>query len=95
MRASYQGLCKLMCSQSNDRALIEQTGWLRHLKLVLEAARDVAELVYHHKKRYGHLSRPYSFLESVLVHCSDGWDRTTQIVSLAQLLIDPFYRASD
>jgi protein-tyrosine phosphatase len=29
---------------------------------------------------------------SVLVHCSDGWDRTAQLTSLAQLLIDPHYR---
>lgn len=29
---------------------------------------------------------------SVLVHCSDGWDRTTQIVSLAKLLLDSYYR---
>lgn len=29
---------------------------------------------------------------SVLVHCTDGWDRTPQLTSLAQLLIDPFYR---
>lgn len=28
----------------------------------------------------------------VLVHCSDGWDRTPQIVALAQILLDPFYR---
>lgn len=28
----------------------------------------------------------------VLVHCSDGWDRTPQIVSLAQILLDPYYR---
>ena len=28
----------------------------------------------------------------VLVHCSDGWDRTTQVVSLAQILMDPHYR---
>lgn len=28
----------------------------------------------------------------VLVHCSDGWDRTPQIVSLAKLLLDPYYR---
>lgn len=24
--------------------------------------------------------------------CSDGWDRTTQLVSLATLLLDPYYR---
>lgn len=30
--------------------------------------------------------------QPVLVHCSDGWDRTTQIVSLAELLLDPYYR---
>lgn len=30
--------------------------------------------------------------QPVLVHCSDGWDRTTQIVSLAELFLDPFYR---
>jgi len=29
---------------------------------------------------------------SVLVHCSDGWDRTAQLTSLAQLLLDPYYR---
>ncbi|VDL77130.1 unnamed protein product [Nippostrongylus brasiliensis] len=30
--------------------------------------------------------------QSVLVHCSDGWDRTTQIVSLAKLMGDEYYR---
>lgn len=29
---------------------------------------------------------------SVLVHCSDGWDRTPQVCSTAQLLLDPHYR---
>jgi myotubularin-related protein 3/4 len=29
---------------------------------------------------------------SVLVHCSDGWDRTSQIVSLCKLIADPAYR---
>jgi Myotubularin-like phosphatase domain len=27
---------------------------------------------------------------SVLVHCSDGWDRTAQLATLAQLLLDPY-----
>eukprot|EP00667_Euglena_gracilis_P002585 EG_transcript_2588 len=29
---------------------------------------------------------------SVLVHCTDGWDRTAQVCSLAQLLLDPYHR---
>ena len=29
---------------------------------------------------------------SVLVHCSDGWDRTAQTTSLASLMLDPYYR---
>ena len=38
----------------------------------------------------------YIFLfTTVLVHCSDGWDRTPQIVSLAQLMLDPYYRTID
>jgi myotubularin-related protein 1/2 len=27
-----------------------------------------------------------------LVHCSDGWDRTSQLSALSQLLLDPYYR---
>ena len=29
---------------------------------------------------------------SVLIHCSDGWDRTPQVTALAQLLLDGYYR---
>ena len=28
----------------------------------------------------------------VMVHCTDGWDRTPQLTSLAQLILDPYYR---
>lgn len=33
--------------------------------------------------------------EPVLVHCSDGWDRTSQLSALGQLLVDPYYRTMD
>lgn len=32
---------------------------------------------------------------SVIVHCSDGWDRTPQLVSTALLCLDPYYRTVD
>ena len=39
----------------------------------------VAELVEKHKA-------------SVVVHCTDGWDRTAQLTALAMLMLDPYYR---
>ncbi len=30
----------------------------------------------------------------VLVHCSDGWDRTPQLVALTELMLDSFYRTT-
>ena len=29
---------------------------------------------------------------SVLIHCSDGWDRTSQLCSLSKIMLDPYYR---
>ena len=29
---------------------------------------------------------------NVLVHCSDGWDRTAQLCALSAIILDPFYR---
>ena len=29
---------------------------------------------------------------SVVVHCSDGWDRTSQLTSLSMMLLDSYYR---
>jgi rhodanese-related sulfurtransferase len=57
---------------------LESTGWLNHVCSVLKGAIKLA--LYIHK---GH---------SVVLHCSHGWDRTAQLSSLAQLLLDPYYR---
>jgi len=58
---------------------LQETGWLAHLRSILGAAARCAELL--------HLEA-----SSVLVHCSDGWDRTSQLICLAQIILDPFYR---
>lgn len=68
-------------SQDAFISAIETSGWLKHLKSVLEAASFVA--------------RAITDGISVIVHCSDGWDRTAQTCSLAALLIDPYYRTID
>jgi hypothetical protein len=69
-------------SESDARFLlnrIEDTGWLEHIRLVLQGSVIVAEKLS---------------VEgcSVLVHCSDGWDRTAQVCSTAQLILDPYFR---
>ena len=32
---------------------------------------------------------------NVLIHCSDGWDRTSQLCALTQILLDKYYRTLD
>ncbi|GAB1609551.1 myotubularin-related protein 3-like isoform X2, partial [Argonauta hians] len=74
-------LCGSSPDQTNWLSGLENTKWLHHIASLLKAACVIANAI--HKE-----GRP------VLVHCSDGWDRTPQIVSLAQLLLDPYYRTS-
>lgn len=57
---------------------IDASNWLKHIKALLDAAWFIADAV---DKGI-----------SVVVHCSDGWDRTAQVCSLAALLLDPYYR---
>jgi hypothetical protein len=32
---------------------------------------------------------------NILIHCSDGWDRTSQLCALSQILLDKYYRTLD
>jgi len=57
---------------------LHETQWLQHLSALLQGARQMAERV--------------AMGESVLLHCSDGWDRTPQLASLVQLMLDPHFR---
>ncbi|XP_038144132.1 myotubularin-related protein 7b [Cyprinodon tularosa] len=58
---------------------LENSGWLKHIKAILDAGVFIARAVADEGV-------------SVLVHCSDGWDRTAQACSVASILLDPFYR---
>uniref|UniRef100_A0A8C2KU39 phosphatidylinositol-3,5-bisphosphate 3-phosphatase n=1 Tax=Cyprinus carpio TaxID=7962 RepID=A0A8C2KU39_CYPCA len=82
IRKSFQSL-RFLCTQMPDPAnwlsALESTKWLQHLSLLLKASLLVVNAVDRDH-------RP------VLVHCSDGWDRTPQIVALAKVLLDPYYR---
>ncbi|KAJ6662289.1 hypothetical protein lerEdw1_012453 [Lerista edwardsae] len=83
MRSSLQKLLEVCgtrgLSVSDFLSGLESSGWLRHIKAVLEAAVFLTKAIA-------------SENASVLVHCSDGWDRTSQVCSLGSLLLDPFYR---
>ncbi|KAM7177871.1 phosphatidylinositol-3,5-bisphosphate 3-phosphatase MTMR6 [Macrochelys suwanniensis] len=83
MRSSLQKLLEV----SGTKALsvnsflsgLENSGWLRHIKAVLDAAIFLAKAIAVENA-------------TVLVHCSDGWDRTSQVCSLGSLLLDSYYR---
>uniref|UniRef100_A0A4W4GY42 Uncharacterized protein n=2 Tax=Electrophorus electricus TaxID=8005 RepID=A0A4W4GY42_ELEEL len=83
MRNSQQKLIEVsdLPSPSMGEFLLglETSDWLKHIKSILAAGTFIAKAVAEEGV-------------SVLVHCSDGWDRTTQVCSLASVLLDPFYR---
>ncbi|XP_044260545.1 myotubularin-related protein 3 isoform X1 [Tribolium madens] len=85
IRKSFNAL-RLLCTSSADQpnwfSQLEGTRWLQHMSGLMKAAVTLVNAVERE-------ARP------VLVHCSDGWDRTPQIVALAELLLDPHYRTMD
>lgn len=86
MRHSHDALAELIVSEVQEfddhesqwLPELASTGWLNHIRLLLGSALEVAIMV----RDGGH----------ALVHCSDGWDRTSQVCALAQLLLDPYFR---
>lgn len=62
-----------------DRHALKRSNWLKHISALLEGAMLIARNV--------HVNSSH-----VLIHCSDGWDRTAQLASLAEICLDPYYR---
>lgn len=82
MRESLKKLKEVCYPLVDDQkwlSSVDNTLWLKHLKFILAGAVRIVEKID-------------ALRVSVLVHCSDGWDRTSQLTALSILLLDPFYR---
>ncbi|KAK4190452.1 protein-tyrosine phosphatase-like protein [Podospora australis] len=62
-----------------NRELLAKSKWLKHITGILDGSAIIARQV---GIQHSH----------ALIHCSDGWDRTSQLSALAQLMLDPYYR---
>lgn len=82
IRGSFSRLRTLLAGPHDQATFLQSlqsTNWLYNMFALMNTAqRCVRALV--------------SEGRSVLVHCTDGWDRTTQIVTLAKIMADPYYR---
>jgi hypothetical protein len=84
MRNSFQALvtaCRRAVHPKKSRNFFLEIGqslWLMHLLSIIVGSDNVAKAL--------------SDGEPCVVHCSDGWDRTSQVCAIAQILLDPYYR---
>ncbi|ODQ50914.1 phosphatases II [Saitoella complicata NRRL Y-17804] len=62
-----------------NRELLAKSGWLKHISAIMDGVSIIVKTLHHQNSH-------------VLIHCSDGWDRTSQLSALAQLCLDPYYR---
>ena len=84
VRKSYEVLLEETANHGSSDYIswlrvLETSGWVSHIQRIMAA---VVRIV--HSIRVDNIS--------VLVHCSDGWDRTAQLTSLPMMLMDKHYR---
>ena len=83
IRKSFEAIKKVCSTQmkgsNNFMKNVESTGWLENVRSIL----DCAVCIAHWNMVDG---------RNVLVHGSDGYDRTPQLTSLVMLMLDPYYR---
>uniref|UniRef100_A0AAY5L4N3 phosphatidylinositol-3,5-bisphosphate 3-phosphatase n=1 Tax=Esox lucius TaxID=8010 RepID=A0AAY5L4N3_ESOLU len=82
MRESLRKLKEVVYPTINEahwHSVVDLTHWLEYIRVLLAGAVRIADKLESGKT-------------SVVVHCSDGWDRTAQLTSLAMLMLDGHYR---
>jgi hypothetical protein len=57
---------------------LEQTTWFNFIFQIIKTSVGIASSL-----KAGN---------SILIHCSDGWDRSPQLTAMSQIFIDPYYR---
>lgn len=82
-KALVKACQKQITTQEKDSFLsaAASSNWLVHISEILKGTLDMVVCVDR-------------FKGSLVCHCSDGWDRTSQLTSLAMLCLDPYYRTT-
>ena len=82
VRNSYEKLLtNISYIPENDYSVISNlpnTFWYETIILILKGGFQIYNSIKNEK--------------TVLIHCSDGWDRTSQLSALSQILLDKYYR---
>jgi len=84
VRDAWKKMGQAVANLSNDEVGswfrdIANSGWYDLLGAIISCAQMVVEEIEKHGC-------------NVVIHCSDGWDRTAQVASVAMLCMDPHYR---
>lgn len=83
MIAYSQTYSSLLLSNFNSwLSFLDNSRWLHHISGLLKSALLVVDTIDIEEK-------------SIMIHCSDGWDRTAQLVALAEIMLDSHYRTFD
>ena len=73
---------KIICFDPNINkkylSFIESTKWLDTTSEILKSSYNIAKDLINKN--------------NILIHCSDGWDRTSQLSSITQIILDPYFR---
>jgi hypothetical protein len=79
MRESLAAVKKLLCNPQDDGwySKMDKTCWIIYMRSIISCATQVVNIITHKK--------------SVMIHCSDGWDRTAQVAALSQVLLENYY----
>ena len=85
IRNSYQKMFENISYNMDEEnrviANLQNTFWYEAIILLLKSSFQIYESILQNC--------------TVLIHCSDGWDRTSQLAATSQILLDKFYRTLD